>query len=84
MEFSLLQNLNTGSRDHAASYLMGTGRGWGGGDFTGSKAAVDLITHFNRTQKSRMLGAILPFLHTPSCHARVKLYFSLYLMVEWK
>jgi hypothetical protein len=55
-----------------------------GSAFPGRKAAVELTTHFHRKQNSRMLGAILPFLHTSSCHARVKFYFSLYLMVEWK
>jgi hypothetical protein len=81
----LLQNLNTGSGDHAASYLTGTEWGVGmRGAFPGSKAAVELTTLFHPKQKTRVLGAILPFLHTPSCNAGVKFYFYLYLMVEWK
>ena len=86
-DLTLLQNLNSGSGDHAASRLMGTWWEWregAGGAFRGSKEAVELTTHFHRKQKSRMFGAILPFLHTSSCHARTKLYFSLYVMVEWK
>jgi len=43
--------------------------GGGGGAFPGSKAAVELTTHYHRTQKLRVLGAILPFLHTLSCDA---------------
>ena len=62
-------NLTHWLRGSRSFLFNGYGVGGGGGAFPGSKAAFELTTHYHRTQKLRVLGAILPFLHTLSCDA---------------
>jgi hypothetical protein len=52
MEFSLLQNIQTGSEAHLASYSMGSGRG--------IKRPEREVDHLPLTPRLRMSGAILP------------------------